>query len=1032
MFWRFGGYANISTIDSILDKPDISLEEVLEESDLIQELKQHNSKLIEYLRDDAILQRLLEYVVAPPIVAPEADDEEDEADESPTTKKTFSPVRSLSIGRGRSEKSKQQEEREAREKEEKTRQKHAYVACEILASETWSILEALLENQAALKKLWEFVRREAPLDPVTAGYFTKVNETLIDKKTEEMLAFFKSLEDIVPAMLQHVDCPMVMDLLLKIISMEKAEGGQGIVDVCIPCGVRDRGANALQWLQSQNLISLLLGFLGPEHPTFTQTSAGDFIKAIITISANASQNEQSCIGPNSLTRQLVSETCVERMITDMLRGGNPLTVGVGIIIEVIRKNNSDYDPEITAGQEMPPTTNDPIYLGTLLRNFARHVPDFMALLLSPNHTISDGTKTRTEPRPSLAVAFGKEPIEPLGFDRFKTCELMAELLHCSNMGLLNERGSEAYIRQRDKERERLRAEGTLPVQRSPTPREPHSAVTEFSEDESGGLAVEVTGPDAAPGEPSTPPRKLEVTNNAEDDGYEDVGASPEYADDLRDDFDERPGFEIEGEAVPAASPITPSKSRVSLDDEFFDEPLTSPSLLSRTAEPARSPPAENEDDDRPAPLSPTKVANQLHETHLEEKEPEHQEADGEPSSTDALVAEIDSHLSSPATGDEASSPPERKLHLQVRPEGNDPSSPRGLSPHAEDQPAPLFASPEPQSQPETNEPAPEPTIMMLEPTEKPQPNALQNDVLEESHEPQVDPAYAVDQGQDFTAHMETDIDGEPIVGDYLKMVFVEHRVVPTILVRLPPPPQHPPSQVPNLTPPLQDFFFRFPWNNFLHNVVYDVVQQVFNGPMDRGYNRALAIDLFAAGDVTGRIVAGQARSDAAAARTHTRLGYMGHLTLVAEEVVKFAERHPPEVLGEAVVAKVTSDVWAAYVEHTLAATRERDNAILGGVRPDAGGAGAGGALGGGAGGGGIAQISPAFVGAGSSALANAGLNGGGGGREEAGAVGQRLFGAGDSDEEDEEEVEANEEREEGAEEHEQVGNCAFEVIMHDF
>ena len=230
MFWRFGGYANISTIDSILDKPDVSLEEVLDESDLIQELKQHNSKLIEYLRNDSVLQRLLDYVVAPPLVAPDEDDEDE--DERPSPRKTFSPVRSLSIGRSTDAKTKRREERAEREKEEKTRQKHAYVACEILASETWSIIEALLENQAALKKCWEFLRKEPPLDPVTAGYFTKINETLIDKKTEETLEFFKGLEDIVPAMLQHVDCPMVMDLLLKIISMEKAEGGQGIVDVC--------------------------------------------------------------------------------------------------------------------------------------------------------------------------------------------------------------------------------------------------------------------------------------------------------------------------------------------------------------------------------------------------------------------------------------------------------------------------------------------------------------------------------------------------------------------------------------------------------------------------------------------------------------------------------------------------------------------------------------------------------------------------------------------------------------------------------
>lgn len=237
MFWRFGGYANISTIDTVLDKPDVTLEEVLDESDLIQELKQHNTKLIEYLRDDHILERLLDYVIASPVPEPddeEGDEDEEEEEEKPPPKKALSPIRSLSLGRSKEKKSKKQEEREEREKQEKTRQKYAYIASEILSSETWSIIEALMENREHLAKFWDFLRKEPILDPVTAGYFTKINETLLDKKTEETLDFVKSLDGIIPAMLQHVDCPMVMDLLLKIISLEKAEGGQGIVDVSRP------------------------------------------------------------------------------------------------------------------------------------------------------------------------------------------------------------------------------------------------------------------------------------------------------------------------------------------------------------------------------------------------------------------------------------------------------------------------------------------------------------------------------------------------------------------------------------------------------------------------------------------------------------------------------------------------------------------------------------------------------------------------------------------------------------------------------
>ena len=176
---------------------------------------------------------------------------------------------------------------------------------------------------------------------------------------------------------------------------------------------------------------------------------------------------------------------------------------------------------------------------------------------------------------------------------------------------------------------------------------------------------------------------------------------------------------------------------------------------------------------------------------------------------------------------------------------------------------------------------------------------------------------------------------------------------------------------------MQSFFFSYPWNNFLHNVVYDIVQQVFNGPMDRGYNPTLAVSLFEAADVTVAIIKGQQASDESQAKTRTRMGYMGHLTLIAEEVVKFTERHPPELLSEMVLDKVMSQEWISYVEGALAETRERDNAILGGVRPEValghrvsiGGGGSG------LGGVGLSGLGGMSTGA-SNALAEAGLNGG--------------------------------------------------------
>ena len=228
MFWRFGGYAQISTLNSILEKPDVTLEEVLDEADLIQELKGSNSKLIEYLRDENVLRKLLENVVTPEAPKPEGVEDGESSEEEETLRgKTLSPFRRSK----NKEKSKRREDIEEWEKADKTRTKLAYTSCEILSSETWSIIDSLMENQQYLRQFWDFIRREPPLDPTEAGYFTKVNETLLDKKTEDMIQFLQSLDDVIATMLSHIDCAAVMDLLLKIISMEKSEGGAGVVDV---------------------------------------------------------------------------------------------------------------------------------------------------------------------------------------------------------------------------------------------------------------------------------------------------------------------------------------------------------------------------------------------------------------------------------------------------------------------------------------------------------------------------------------------------------------------------------------------------------------------------------------------------------------------------------------------------------------------------------------------------------------------------------------------------------------------------------
>ena len=58
---RFG-FQGASTLDALLDKPDVPLESILDDDDLLQECKAQNTRLIDLFRREDVVQRLLSYV----------------------------------------------------------------------------------------------------------------------------------------------------------------------------------------------------------------------------------------------------------------------------------------------------------------------------------------------------------------------------------------------------------------------------------------------------------------------------------------------------------------------------------------------------------------------------------------------------------------------------------------------------------------------------------------------------------------------------------------------------------------------------------------------------------------------------------------------------------------------------------------------------------------------------------------------------------------------------------------------------------
>jgi serine/threonine-protein phosphatase 6 regulatory subunit 3 len=149
------------------------------------------------------------------------------------------------------------------------------------------------------------------------------------------------------------------------------------------------------------------------------------------------------------------------------------------------------------------------------------------------------------------------------------------------------------------------------------------------------------------------------------------------------------------------------------------------------------------------------------------------------------------------------------------------------------------------------------------------------------------------------------------IGEITKMRFLEANVLGTLL----------------------DLFFEFPWNNFLHNTVYDFIHQILTGRTDGGLNKELSISLFRDARIMQRIIDGQKRNDAESSKAKgVRLGYMGHLTQVAEDVIGALEHYPPN-LRLIIEQYAPQPAWQEYVTGRFNETKKRDTSLLGGGRP---------------------------------------------------------------------------------------------------
>ncbi|KAL6926330.1 hypothetical protein ACO0SA_001873 [Hanseniaspora valbyensis] len=711
--------------------------------------------------------------------------------------------------------------------------KKCEVIGEIFSLNIWLITESLVKTSVYLAKFWSLLSLESFNydNSLLSSIYLKINTNLLINRQDQFLNFIRTfllkpgslvnsnfdntlfendqnitLEEIqtisktkglVDDMLQYINSSLMNDFFLKIISTDKQDTPTGILEL----------------VYEQNLVYKLLDFFQNDlYESDIQTCSCDFLKAIIAISANAPIDDLT-IGPNCLTRQLCSDTLILNKLIDIIvkEGGHALGNVVSIVIELIRKNNSDYDQVNllqTSLKQNPPNSRDPIYLGYMVKKFTDNLHLIFKLLQTPyNNKPNDFKIYETDQNLDKSVRLNSmnENFTPLGFERFRIVELIAELLHCSNMGLMNSRKAELISRKRDSIRSDL-------------------------------------------------PNRLE-----------------EALEELRLSASEQENIQ---------------------------------------------------DEDNNLPLSPVSLTTSLRGDNNYDKK-------------DMIYS---------VPGSENSSPVEEKAqsknYIKAKvprsvPPSSSSSANNGLSPTGSDL----------RDQNDINITSNQLLSSNVDETNVSTSNNKDNDG-EEEEETILDPTFYDLEEQQIYQIPEMDeffdipyislaqnlkIRENATIGDYFKIRVFDLQIFPYLV----------------------SMFLKYPWNNFWHNVIFDILQQIFNGRMDYAYNSFLVYALFNNKNIDqfwdakdslnfnngepvdfnlckDLVINGYELSNDYYFKNKISLGFMGHLVLIAEEIVKFSKIYKVDLISSDIQTAVDDVKWVYYVEDILMDTRLMFSKILGG------------------------------------------------------------------------------------------------------
>ncbi|XP_072965394.1 uncharacterized protein [Typha angustifolia] len=221
MFWRIPNLSASSPVEFILDKENFTLEELLDEEEIIQECKGLNTRLINFLRDRAQVEQLLQYII-------------EDAPEDADSRRTF---------------------------------KFPFIACEIFTCEIDVILKTLVEDEKLMDMLFSYLELNRTHSSISAGYFSKVVICLMLRKTTSLMKYVQTHEGIFCKLVDLIGITSIMEILTRLV---------GADDHMYPNFI-----DVMQWLANTNLLEMIVDKLSPLSKPEVHANVAEVLWVII-------------------------------------------------------------------------------------------------------------------------------------------------------------------------------------------------------------------------------------------------------------------------------------------------------------------------------------------------------------------------------------------------------------------------------------------------------------------------------------------------------------------------------------------------------------------------------------------------------------------------------------------------------------------------------------------------------------------------------------------------------------------------------